>query len=115
MRLWIHDDITLPHVVREATMLVTFHDVLYWDIPASYTSSGGHPHDGTGTGFAFSAIGDVVALFEVRIWGQGPVQVLKLFIKCGHDGYSLSSTRLGVKSLKSYGGSSAGTCTRSER
>jgi hypothetical protein len=80
MRLRIHDDIRLPHVVREAAALVALHDVLYWDIPASYTSGGGHPHDYAGTGLPFSAIGDVLALLEVAEWSQGPVQVLKLLI-----------------------------------
>ncbi len=54
-------------------MLVAFHDVLHWDIPASNARSGGYPHDGTGTGLTFSAIGDMVALLEITEWSQGPV------------------------------------------
>jgi|SRR6266567_2431049 len=74
----IHNDIRLPHAVRNAAMLVALHDVLHWDIPASYASCSGHPHDGTGAGLAFGMIGDMVALFEVAVWSQGPIQVLKL-------------------------------------
>src|SRR6266568_259517 len=73
IRLWVHDDITLPHVVREAAMLVTFHDVLNRDIPASYARGGSYPYDGTGMGFTFSAIGDMVALLKVTEGSQGPV------------------------------------------
>src|SRR2546421_3355 len=76
--LWVHHDIRLPHVIREAAMLVALHDVLYWDIPASYTSSSGYPHDYTRPGLTFCPVGDMVALLEVAEGSQGPVQVLKL-------------------------------------
>src|SRR6266480_2812152 len=55
--LWVHDDIRLPHVVREAAMLVAFHDVLYRDIPASYTGCGGHPYNRACPGLTFSPVG----------------------------------------------------------
>jgi len=78
MRLWIHDDIRLPHVVREAAMLVALHDVLNRYIPASNARGSGYPYDYTRPGLPFSAVGDMVALLEVAEWSQGPVQVLKL-------------------------------------
>src|SRR6266566_3956369 len=75
-----HDNIRLPHVIREAVMLVTFNNVLYRDIPASYAGGGRYPYNSACMSLAACPVGDMLALLEVAEWRQGPVQVLKLLV-----------------------------------
>src|SRR2546423_1874813 len=83
MLLRFHNDVRLPNAIRKAAMLVTFHDVLHWDISADDAGCSGHPYDGACPGLTFSSVGDVLALLEVAEGSQGPVQVLKLLIERG--------------------------------
>ena len=91
MLFGIHDDIRLPNVIREAAMLVTSNNVLNRNISPCYTSSGRYPYNSACTGLVACPVGDMFALLEVAEWRQRPVQVLKLFIECGHVRYSLVS------------------------
>ena len=72
-------------------MLVAFNNILHRNITPSYTGCGRYPYNHACTGLAFRSIGDVLTLLEVAEWGQGPVQVLKLLIECGHVRCSLAS------------------------
>src|SRR6266567_7720254 len=78
--VWIHDNVRLPNVVREATMLVALNEVLYRDIPASYAGCGRYPYNSACMSLAACPVGDMLALLEVAEWRQGPVQVLKLLV-----------------------------------
>src|SRR6266699_1369161 len=89
--VWIHDNVRLPHAIREAAMLVAFNNILHRNITPGNASCGCYPYNSTCTSLAACPVGDTLALLEVAEWSQGPVQVLKLFIKCGHVHSSLAS------------------------
>src|SRR6266571_7684031 len=66
--VWIHDNVRLPNVIRKAASVTGLNDVLYRDIPASYSGCRRYPYDCTCTGFAAYPVGEMLAFFEVAEW-----------------------------------------------
>src|SRR2546421_3908167 len=66
--VWIHDNVRLPHVIREAASVIGLNDVLNRDIPASYAGCGAYPYNSACASLAACPIGDMLALLEVAEW-----------------------------------------------